>query len=125
MSSLGLLNDVLLGVHIISIIGLMALLLMQIGKSPRRIHPGTFHSALTALVAGLVMVVIRTPLHNKDAVKWPELNMGWIGTKFAILLVILVLIYQNFKKPEVKNSIWALILFLTSANILIALFGKL
>ena len=123
MSALGLLNDVSLGVHIISIIGLMALLLMQIRKSPRRIHPGTFHSALTALVAGLIMVGIRTPLHNRDAVKWPELKMGWVGAKFVILLVILVLVYQNFKKPTVKNSTWAIILSLTTVNILIALFG--
>jgi hypothetical protein len=96
---------------------------MQIRKSPRRIHPGTFHSALTALVAGLVMVGVRTPLHNHDAVKWPTLNNGWVGTKFAILAVILVLIYQNFKKAEVKNSIWFAVLGLTTLNILIALFG--
>ncbi len=123
MTALGLINDFALGVHIISIIGLMALLLMQIKKSPRRIHPGTFHSALTALVAGLVMVGIRTPLHNNDAIKWPDLNMGWVGTKFAILLVILILIYQNYKKPTVKNSTWTLVLLLTTVNILIALFG--
>jgi hypothetical protein len=123
MTVLGLISDVALGIHIISIIGLMALLLMQIRKSPRRIHPGTFHSALTALVAGLVMVGVRTPLHNHDAVKWPTLNNGWVGAKFAILAVILVLIYQNFKKTEVKNSIWFAVLGLTTLNILIALFG--
>jgi hypothetical protein len=123
MTGLSLISDVALGIHIISIIGLMVLLLMQVGKSPRRIHPGTFHSALTALVAGLVMVAIRTPLHNHDAVKWPTLNTGWVSAKLVILLVILVLIYQNFKKPAVKNSIWAVILSLTTVNILIAIFG--
>ena len=123
MTGLSLVNDVALGIHIVSIIGLMVLLLMQIGKSPRRIHSGTFHSALTALVAGLVMVGIRTPLHNRDAINWPELSSGWVGAKFAVLLVILALIYQNFKRPTVKNSIWAAILTLTTLNILIALFG--
>lgn len=123
MTVLGLISDVSLGIHIISIIGLMVLLLMQIPKSPRRIHPGTFHSALTALVAGLVMVGLRTPLHNHDSVKWPAFNNGLIGTKFLILLIILILIYQNFKKSMVKNSIWLAILGLTTLNILLAVFG--
>ncbi len=123
MTILGLISDVSLGIHIISIIGLMALLLIQIRKSPRQIHPGTFHSALTALVAGLVMVGLRAPLHNHDSVKWPSLNNGWVGTKFFILLIILVLIYRNYKKPTVKNSIWLAILALTTVNILIAVFG--
>jgi hypothetical protein len=123
MTVLGLICDVALGIHIISVIGLMVLLLMEVRKTPRRIHPGTFHSALTALVAGLVMVGLRTPLHNHDALKWPTLNNGWVGTKFTILVVILVLIYKNFKKPEVKNSIWLAILGLTTLNILIAVIG--
>ena len=123
MTALGLISDVALGIHIISIIGLMALLLMQVRKSPKRIHPGAFHSALTALVAGLLMVGLRTPLHNHDAVKWPTLNNGVIGAKFAILIVILLLIVKNFKKKEVKTSIWLAVLGLTTINILIAVFG--
>jgi len=123
MGALSLISDVALAIHIISIIGLLVLLLMQINKSPRRIHPGTWHSALTALVMGLLMVGIRTPLHNDDPAKWPEVDNTVIGIKFVILIVILVLIRRNFKKPEVKNSIWVALIGLTTANILIALFG--
>lgn len=123
MGALSLVSDVALAIHNISIIGLMVLLLMQINKSPRRIHPGTWHSALTALAMGLLMVGIRTPLHNDDPVKWPELDNMVIGPKFVILIVILVLIQRNYKKPEVKNSIWAAILGLTTANILLAVIG--
>ena len=123
MGALSLVSDVALAIHIISIIGLMVLLLMQIKKSPRRIHPGTWHSALTALVMGLLMVGIRTPLHNDDPAKWPEVDNTVIGIKFVILIVILVLIRRNFKKPGVKNSIWVALIGLTTANILIALFG--
>lgn len=123
MVALGWVSDVALAIHIISIIGLMVLLLMQINKSPRRIHPGTWHSALTALVMGLLMVGIRTPLHNDDPIKWPEVNNTVIGIKFSILIVILVLIQRNFKKPEVKNSIWVALIALTTTNILLALFG--
>ena len=122
MGALAWVNDVALAIHIISIIGLMILLLMQINKSPRRIHPGTWHSALTALVAGLLIVGVRTPLHNENPEKWPALNNVWIGTKFIILIAILVLIYQNFRKPQVKNAIWAALIALTTINILIALF---
>jgi len=122
MTGLAWVNDIALLVHILSVVGVMVLLLMQVKKSPRRVHPGVFHSALTALVAGLVMVGIRTPLHNQNADKWPLLNNAWVGTKFLILLVILVLVYRNFKKPEVKNSIWVALVALTSANILIAIF---
>lgn len=122
MTGLAWVNDIALLIHILSVLGIMVLLLMQVKKSPRRIHPGVFHSALTALVAGLVMVGIRTPLHDQNADKWPLLNNAWVETKFLILLVILVLVYQNFKKPEVKNSMWAALVALTSANILIALF---
>ncbi len=122
MSGLAWVNDIALVIHILSVIGIMVLLLLQVKKSPRRIHPGVLHSALTAFVAGLVMVGIRAPLHNQNADKWPLLNSAWVGAKFLILLVILVLVYRNFKKSEVKNSIWIALVALTSANILIALF---
>lgn len=122
MTGLAWVNDIALLVHILSVIGIMVLLLMQVKKSPRRINPGVFHSGLTALVAGLVMVGIRTPLHDQNPDKWPLLNNAWVGTKFLILLAILVLVYRNFKKSEVKNSIWAALVALTSANILIAIF---
>jgi len=122
MTGLAWVNDIALLVHILSVIGIMVLLLMQAKKSPRRINPGVFHSATAALVAGLVMVGIRTPLHDQNPDKWPLLNNAWVGTKFVILLVILVLVYRNFKKPDVKNSIWAALVALTSANILIAIF---
>lgn len=123
MAALALVSDVALAVHIISIVGLMVLLLLQINKRPRRIHPGTWHSALTALVMGLLIVAIRAPLHRDNPVKWPEINNSVIGVKFLILMVILVLIHRNFKKPAVKNSVWIALVALTTTNILLALFA--
>lgn len=122
MTGLAWVNDIALLVHILSVIGIMVLLLMQVKKSPRSINPGVLHSGLAALLAGLVMVGLRTPLNDQDPDKWPPLNNAWVGAKFLILLVILVLVYRNFKKPEVKNSIWTALVALTTANILIALF---
>jgi chromate transport protein ChrA len=124
MTALAWVSDIALVLHILSVIGILILLLMQIPKSPRRINPGVFHSGLAALVAGLVMVGVRMPLHNQDSVKWPLLNDGWVGLKLAILIVILILAYRNMKKSAVKNAIWSSMIALTVANILIALLWK-
>jgi len=124
MTALAWVNDIALLVHILSVIGLLVLLLLQISKSPRRINPGVLHTGLTALVAGLVMVGVRTPLHTQNPDKWPLLNNGWVGIKFTILIVILVLGYLNMKKIEVKNSVWSAMIALTVANIAIALLWK-
>ncbi|MEK6649218.1 MAG: hypothetical protein AABY37_07955 [Actinomycetota bacterium] len=122
MTALVWVQNIAFLIHILAIIGLMTLLLMQIRKPVRRIHPGALHSALTALLAGLVMVGVRTPLNSEDPDRWPLLDNGRIGIKFTILLVILILGYRNVKKKEVKNSIWIAMIALTTANILIALF---
>jgi chromate transport protein ChrA len=124
MTALAWVSNIALLVHILSVIGLLILLLLQISKSPRRIHPGALHSGLTALVAGLVMVGVRPPLHVQNPNKWPLLNNGWVSVKFAILIVILVLGYQNFKKREFKNSVWITMIVLTVVNILIAFIWK-
>jgi hypothetical protein len=115
------LNAVALVVHILSIAGVMALLLMQLSKSPKRIPLGTFHAAVTALVAGLFMVAIRHNLHEQNADKWPLLNNSWVGLKFLILMTILVLISKNYKKSQIKNSLLYLLIALTTTNILIAI----
>ena len=124
MTALAWVNDIALWVHILSVIGLLTLLLLQVNKSPRRIHPGIFHIGLTALVAGLVMVGVRMPLNSQNADKWPLLNNGWVAIKFVILSVILVFAYRNFKKSEVRNSTWIVMTILTVTNILVALFWK-
>ncbi len=122
MTGLAWVNDVALPVHIIAVLGILVPLLLQVNKPERKIGVGVFYSGVLALVAGLLMVGIRTPLHNQNADKWPLLNNAWVGMKFLILLVILGLVYRNFKKPVVKNSIWASVVALTGANILIAIF---
>lgn len=115
-------NDLLLIVHVLSVLGVMVLLLMQIGKSPRVIPVGTLHAALTALVAGILLVGIRGNLHAKDAVKWEEFDQSKIGIKFIILAIIIFLIIKYQKAAKVKTAIWLSLLGLTTANILIALF---
>jgi amino acid transporter len=108
-------NTVMYAVHILSVIGILALLLHQWNKSPRKLNPGVLHAGLTALIAGVVMV----GLH--DSVKPDEpLNHTIVGIKFLVLVVILALGYKNVKKPELPKNVWLTMIGLTIFNIIIA-----
>ena len=108
-------NTVAYAIHLLSVLGILALLLLQWNKSPRKLNPGILHAGLTALVAGIVLV----GLHNN--VKPDEgLNHIKVGVKFIILLVILVLGYTNVKKQELTKNVWVTMLGLTITNIVIA-----
>lgn len=122
MSALGWVNNISLIIHLLSVVGILVLLLTQVNKSPRVIPTGTWHAALTSLVAGGVMVGIRRSLHNQDAIKWEEFDQSKIGVKFLILAVILYLIFKYQKATQVKTAVWLSLIGLTTVNILIAVF---
>ena len=108
-------NTVMYVIHILSVIGILALLLLQWNKSPRKLNPGVLHAGLTALIAGVVMV----GLH--DSVKPDEpLNHTKVGIKFLVLIVILALGYKNVKKSELPRNVWLTMIGLTVFNIIIA-----
>ena len=108
-------NTVAYAIHLLSVLGILALLLLQWNKSPRKLNPGIMHAGLTALVAGIVLV----GLHN-NVKPDEELNHIKVGVKFIILLVILVLGYTNVKKQELTKNVWVTMLGLTVTNIVIA-----
>ncbi len=108
-------NTVAYAIHLLSVLGILALLLLQWNKSPRKLNPGILHAGLTALVAGIVLV----GLHN-NVKPDEELNHIKVGVKFIILLVILVLGYTNVKKQELSKNVWVTMLGLTITNIVIA-----
>ena len=109
-------NTVAYVIHLLSVLGILVLLLLQLKKSPRTLNPGVLHAGLTALVAGLVMV----GLH--ETVKPDEpLNHAKVGIKFVILVVILALGYKNVKKPELSKNVWATMTGLVIFNLVIAL----
>jgi hypothetical protein len=108
-------NMVVYVIHILAVIGILALLLLQWNKSPRTLNPGVLHAGLTALLAGLILV----GLH--DTVKPDEdLNHTKVGIKLLVLIVILALGYKNVKKPELPKSVWLSMIGLTTLNIMIA-----
>ena len=108
-------NTVAYAIHLLSVLGILALLLLQWNKSPRKLNPGILHAGLTALVAGIALV----GLHN-NVKPDEELNHIKVGVKFIILLVILVLGYTNVKKQELTKNVWVTMLGLTITNIVIA-----
>jgi uncharacterized membrane protein YadS len=107
--------NIALGIHILSILGILGLLLSQVQKSPRKLNPGVIHAGLTALVAGIVMTGFWTQVNPDE-----ELNHGKLGVKTIVLAAILFLAYTNVKKDVLKTWVWATMLGLTVLNIIIA-----
>jgi peptidoglycan/LPS O-acetylase OafA/YrhL len=108
-------NTVVYVIHILSVIGILALLLLQWNKSPRRLNPGVLHAGLTALLAGLILVGLHNTVKPDE-----ELNHIKVGIKLLVLIVILALGYKNVKKPVLSKSVWLTMIGLTSFNIVIA-----
>jgi hypothetical protein len=113
-------KQVFLAIHILAVLGGLVLLLTQLPKPKKSIHIGFLHSMLTALVAGIALVGIDTSLHATDPIKYDSPDHGKVGIKFLILLIILALTIKNKKKSEVSTGIWAGLIALTLANVLIA-----
>ena len=107
--------NIALGIHILSILGILGLLLSQVQKSPRKLNPGVIHAGLTAFVAGIVMTSIWDQVKPDE-----EINNTKIGVKLLVLIVILFLGYRNVKKDVLKTSVWATMLGLTLLNVVIA-----
>ncbi len=107
--------NIALGIHILSILGILGLLLAQVQKSPRKLNPGVIHAGLLAFVAGIVMTGIWEQVNPDET-----LNHTKIGVKLLVLIAILFLGYKNVKKDVLKNSVWAAMLGLTVLNVIIA-----
>lgn len=107
--------NIALGIHIVSILGILGLLLSQVQKSPRKLSPGVIHASLSALVAGIVMVGILPQVEPEETV-----NHAKIGVKALVLTAILFLGYKNAKKAELRTWVWGTMLGLTVLNIIIA-----
>lgn len=113
-------KHIFLAIHVLSVLGGLALLLIALPKPAKYIHKGFLHSMLTALVAGIALVGIDSSLYSSNPDKYEELSHGKVGIKFLILIVILALTIKNKKKSEVSAGIWAALLALTLANVFIA-----
>ena len=106
-------KTVFLLIHVASVLGMLVLLLMQTSKSEKVLPKGFMHAALTALVAGFALVGIDSSLND-------EISHGKVGVKFLVLIVIMLLGYNNQSKSKISNAVWATMLGLTVFNVFIA-----
>ncbi|MEI7697520.1 MAG: hypothetical protein WCJ16_05220 [Actinomycetes bacterium] len=108
-------NTALLIIHILCVLAILALLLLQWNKNPRKLNPGILHAGMTALIAGLAMVGMYSSVHPNEI-----LNHTKYGIKLLVLLTILVIGYRNVKKPVLAKNTWLILIGLTLTNTLIA-----
>ena len=105
---------VLLFVHILGYAALLGGLLVQVRDETKTVNSLMRDGAGTAFLAGLLLVGVLENLGSPDHAK--------IGVKFAIGLVILVLVMANLRKERITTGLWALLLLLTVANVCVAVF---
>jgi hypothetical protein len=105
---------VLLFVHILGYAALLGGLLVQLREDTKRVNSLMRDGIGTAFLAGLLLVGVLESLGSPDHAK--------IGVKFAIGLVILVLVMVNMRKPSIPRGLYFGLLLLTIANIAVAVF---
>jgi hypothetical protein len=106
---------VLLFVHVLGFAALLGGLLAQ-ARTPEKVVNALMRDGIgTAFVAGLLLVGV---LEAGDG----PVDHAKIAVKFAIGLVILVLVMANLRKARIPNGLWLALLALTLANIAVAIF---
>ncbi len=106
---------VLLFVHILGFAALLGGLLVQLREETKSVNPLMRDGAGTAFLAGLLLVGV---LESGDG----DVNHAKIAVKFAIALVILVLVMVNLRKASIPQGLYLGLLVLTLANIAVAVF---
>jgi len=111
--------SVLVGLHVLTVIALIGLLLAEGRKPVKRIPRGVTHSGLTAMVLGIAMIAINAIRHNGDKAV-ALLNHTKFGVKFLLLAIVLGIAFKFAKKPSISTQTWAALLGLSVANFIIA-----
>ena len=104
-------------VHLLAILGILALLVISFKKSPRALNPGVLHATATALLAGIVMVFTWSGGHEEGDDAWSDYSAR---IDALIVLALLVIGFVNVKKKSYSAKTFAVMLGLTVTNILIA-----
>ncbi len=107
-----ILRQILLIVHILGYAGLLGGLLVQL-KGPYAVNALMRDGAGTAFVSGLLLVGV---LEAGDA----AVDHAKIGVKFAVSLIILVLVMANLRKPSLPKGLFLGIGALALINIGVA-----
>jgi hypothetical protein len=106
---------VLLFLHLLGFAALFGGLLAQVKEPVKRVNAAVRDGAGTAFLTGLLLVGV---LEAGDS----PVDHAKIGVKFAIGLVVLVLVMANVRKPQIPRGLYLGLLVLTAANAAVAVF---
>jgi hypothetical protein len=107
--------DVLVFLHLLGMASLFGGAFVQIRSPQRVVNSAMLHGILTQVVTGLLIVgVLESGTEPVNHVK--------IGVKFALAVVIGVLVIVNRKKPSIPNGLYFGLLGLTVATVGVAVF---
>ncbi len=104
---------VLLVLHILGFAALFGGLVVQAREPQKAVNAAMRDGVGMAFLAGLLLVGV---IEADDG----DLNQAKIGVKFAIGLVILVLVMANSRKPSIPQGLYIGLMLLTVANIGVA-----
>ncbi|VXB03205.1 hypothetical protein [Nocardioides sp. AX2bis] len=106
---------VLLFLHVLGYAALIGGLLAQARTPEKTVNAAMRDGVGTAFVTGLLLVgVLEAGDGSVDHVK--------IGVKFAVGLVLLVLVMANTRKERIPQGLWLGLLLLAVANVAVAVF---
>lgn len=106
---------VLLFLHLVGFAALLGGLLVQVRSPEKVVNAPVRDGAGTAFLAGLLLVGV---LEAGE----PAVDHTKVGVKFAIGLVVLVLVMANGRKPRIPSGLFFGILALVVANLAVAVF---
>lgn len=110
-----ILRLVLLFLHVLGFAALFGGLLAQARVPEKSVNAAMRDGVGTAFLAGLLLVGV---LEAGDE----PVNHAKIAVKFAIGLVLLVLVMANMRKPSIPQGLWAGLLLLSVVNVAVAIF---
>jgi hypothetical protein len=108
-------REVLIFLHLLGMASLFGGAFVQIRASERVVNNAMLHGVLTQVVTGLLLVgILEAGTAPVDHVK--------VGVKFALAVVIAVLLVVNRRKPALPNGLFFGLLGLTVVTVGVAVF---
>ena len=108
--------DALVFLHLLGMASLFGGAFVQIRSPQRVVNNAMLHGILTQIITGLLIVGVL----ESDGTE--PVNHVKIGVKFALAVVIGVLVIVNRKKPSIPNGLYFGLLGLTVATVGVAVF---
>ena len=106
---------VLLVLHLLGFAALFGGLVVQVRTPDKVVNAAMRDGIGTAFLAGLLLVGV---LEAGD----DPVDHAKIAVKFAIGLVVLILVMANMRKPRIPDGLFYALLLLTVANVCVAVF---